>query len=158
MYVNSTSNGGCNVLQVPIQNYSFGDTKAGKPSPPWRIKIVMACLQIIFWDEFKSVCNSPLRSYSPTLNPTNLIQPWDVNVVAIQWNLFDWDYLKQEKWFLKNLAYEKFSGSTQCFHKMHKEKISVSFQVMPLSSKNWPWYKSLNCIIIFQRKHLSFPP
>ena len=29
---------GCNVFQVPIQNYSSGCTKAGKPSPPWQIK------------------------------------------------------------------------------------------------------------------------
>ena len=31
--------GGCNVLHVPIQNYTSWGTKAGEPSLPWRIKL-----------------------------------------------------------------------------------------------------------------------
>ena len=51
---------GCNALQVPIQNYSSGDTKAGEPAPPGRIKIAMACLWITLRDESQTVSNSPL--------------------------------------------------------------------------------------------------
>ena len=32
---------GCNVLQVPIQNYTSGGIKSEEPSPHLRIKIVM---------------------------------------------------------------------------------------------------------------------
>ena len=60
----------CNVLQVPIQYYTSGSTKAGKPFPPWRIKIVMACLRTILRDESPTVGNSSLYCSSPTLNPT----------------------------------------------------------------------------------------
>ena len=48
-----------------------GDTKAGKPSPPRRIEIVMLCLLIILWDESQTVSNRPLHNSSTTLNPTN---------------------------------------------------------------------------------------
>ena len=41
----------CNVLQVPFQNYTSGGTKAGELSPPWKIKIVMACLRTILRDD-----------------------------------------------------------------------------------------------------------
>ena len=45
---------GCNVLQVPIQNYTSGGTKMGE------IEIVMACPWIILRDESQTVGNSPL--------------------------------------------------------------------------------------------------
>ena len=51
---------GCNVLQVPIQNYTSGHTKAGEPSPPGLIKIAMACIRIILRDEGQTVGNSSL--------------------------------------------------------------------------------------------------
>ena len=35
-------------------------TTAEKPSPPWSIKIVMACLRIIIREETLIVCNSTL--------------------------------------------------------------------------------------------------
>ena len=60
----------CNILQVPIQNHTSGGIKAREPSPPWRIKIVIACLQTILRDESQTVGNSPQRFSSPTLNPT----------------------------------------------------------------------------------------
>ena len=41
----------CNILHVPIQNYTSGGTKAGEPTPPWQIKIMMACHRAIHWDE-----------------------------------------------------------------------------------------------------------
>ena len=59
---------GSNVLQVPNQNYKSGVTKAEKPSPPWRIKIRIECLQNILRDESETVGNSPQRCSSPTLN------------------------------------------------------------------------------------------
>ena len=40
-------------------------------SPPWKIKIVMACLQTILRDESQTIGNSPLCSSGPTLNSTN---------------------------------------------------------------------------------------
>ena len=52
-------------------NYTSGGIKAVEPSLPWKIKIVMACLRIILCDESQTVGNSPLRSSSPMLNPTN---------------------------------------------------------------------------------------
>ena len=67
---------GCNVLQDSIQNYTCGDIKEGKPSPPWRVKIGMGCLRIILRDESQTVGSSPLRSSGPTLktpNPTQFI-------------------------------------------------------------------------------------
>ena len=51
---------GCNVLQVPIHILRLGGTKEGEPSPPGRIKIVMACVSIILRDESLTVGNSPL--------------------------------------------------------------------------------------------------
>ena len=35
-------------------------SQAGEPSPPVRVKIAMACLQIFLRDEYQSVGNSPL--------------------------------------------------------------------------------------------------
>ena len=49
-----------NVLLVPFQITPLGGTKAGEPSHPWRIKIVMACLRIILRDESQTVGNNPL--------------------------------------------------------------------------------------------------
>ena len=60
---------GSNVFQVPIQNITSGDTKVGEPSPPWLIKIVMACLRTILTDKSLTVGNSPLRCSNSTLNP-----------------------------------------------------------------------------------------
>ena len=51
---------GCNVLQVPIQKYTSGGTKAGEPSAPWWIKIVTVCLGIILRDVSQTVDNRPL--------------------------------------------------------------------------------------------------
>ena len=55
----------------PIPNQITVGTTAGEPFPPWRIKIVLACFRIILRDETQTVDNSPLRSTSSTLNPTN---------------------------------------------------------------------------------------
>ena len=52
-------------------NYTSGGSKAGELSPPWKIRTVMACYRTILRDESHTVRNSPLRSYSPTLNSTN---------------------------------------------------------------------------------------
>ena len=49
---------GCNVLQVPIQNYTSRGTKVKEPSSPWWIKIEMAYLQIILRDESQTVGNA----------------------------------------------------------------------------------------------------
>ena len=46
---------GCNVLHVPIQIKPLGVV-----SPPWRIKIAMACLWIIIPKESQIVGNNPL--------------------------------------------------------------------------------------------------
>ena len=40
--------------------------------PPWRIKIVIACLRTILRDKFQTVGNNLLRYSSPTLKPTSL--------------------------------------------------------------------------------------
>ena len=52
-------------------NYTSEGTNAGEPSPPWKIKIVMACLRTILRDESQAIGNSPIRSSSPILNPSN---------------------------------------------------------------------------------------
>ena len=41
-------------------NYASRGIKAGDPSPPWLIKIVMAYLCIILWDEFQTAGKSQL--------------------------------------------------------------------------------------------------
>ena len=41
-----------------------------EPSPPWRIKIKVACLWTILRDECQTIRHSPLRYSSLTLNPT----------------------------------------------------------------------------------------
>ena len=73
-------------------NYTFGGTEASEPSPPWRIKIVMACLRTILKDESKTVGNSPLCCFSPTLNrtylPTYLKKICLLTITAIQNNKF----------------------------------------------------------------------
>ena len=63
------------VLEVPIQIKPLGGTKTGKPSPPVRIEIVIACLQIILRDVLQIVCNSPLRSSSSILKSTQPTNP-----------------------------------------------------------------------------------
>ena len=63
---------GCNVLRTPMQIIRLGGVpKRGGASCPWRSKIMMACLWIILNDESQIVSNSQMRSFSPTLNPTN---------------------------------------------------------------------------------------
>ena len=52
-------------------NYISGGTKEGEPSPPLRIKIVMACLRTILRIESQTVGNNPLRCSGP-INPTLL--------------------------------------------------------------------------------------
>ena len=64
-------------------NYTYGGTKAGEPSPPWKTKIVMACVRNILRVESQTVCSSPLRSSSPTLNPTNRTQPLNNSSILI---------------------------------------------------------------------------
>ena len=54
---------GCNVLQVHIQIIPLG-------VPKRKIKIVITCLKTILTGESQTVGNNPLRSYSPTLNPS----------------------------------------------------------------------------------------
>ena len=54
------------------RNYTSGGTKVGEPSPPWWIKIVMACLRTILGDESQTIGNSSLRFSSPMLNPIYL--------------------------------------------------------------------------------------
>ena len=72
---------GCNVLQVLIHpNYSSRGTKAGELSPPWWMKIAMACVRIILRDESQTVGNSLLHYSSPTLNSTN--QQCDLNLYS----------------------------------------------------------------------------
>ena len=58
----------CNVLHVPIQIKPLGVV-----SPPWRIKIAMACLWIIFREESQTVCNSPLALLQPDVKPTQTL-------------------------------------------------------------------------------------
>ena len=53
-------------LSSSLSNYTSGCTKDGEPSPPWRIKIVMACHRTILRDESQTVGNRPLRGSSPT--------------------------------------------------------------------------------------------
>ena len=54
--------------QVPVQIL-----RLEIPNHPILIKIAMACLrQLILRDESNTVCNSPMRSYSPMLNSTYL--------------------------------------------------------------------------------------
>ena len=68
-------------VQCPLSfqaNYASEGKKAGKPSPAWWIKIVMACLRIIHGNESQNVGNKPLRSFSPTLNPNNSTQHIDL--------------------------------------------------------------------------------
>ena len=67
-----------NILRIPsildsesLSGISSGGTKAGKPSPQWQIKIVMACFRIILRNESQTVSNSPLRNSNPTLSPIN---------------------------------------------------------------------------------------
>ena len=48
-----------------------GNQSTEGESPSWRIKIMVACLQIILWVESQTVGNSSLRSFCPKLNPTN---------------------------------------------------------------------------------------
>ena len=57
----------CNVIQI----IPLGRTKAGESSPPWRVKIVMICLWIIFRNESQSVGNNLQHNSSPTFNTTN---------------------------------------------------------------------------------------
>ena len=72
---------GCNVLQVLIHpNYSSGGTKAGEPSPPWWMKIVMGRVRIILRDQSETVGNSPLHCSSQTLNSAN--QQCDLNLYS----------------------------------------------------------------------------
>ena len=91
MYANGTwwckIRRGCNVLQVHIQIIPMVGTKAGEPSPPVQIKIVMACLR---------TSNSPLRSSSPTLSPNYLplsfTSGWGQNWVNIFTNTLIYDF------------------------------------------------------------------
>ena len=52
----------CSTLQTDCQT-----TNVGGSSFPWRIKIVMACPEVLRGDS-QTIDNSPLSSFSPTLN------------------------------------------------------------------------------------------
>ena len=62
---------GYNVLQLPFQIIPEENTNARKPSLPFLIKTVMACLRNKIRNEPHAVSNSLFRNFSPTLNPTN---------------------------------------------------------------------------------------
>ena len=66
---------------IVLENYTSGGTEGGEPSPPWRIKIVMAYLRIILKDESHTVGNSPLRCSSD-------IKPYIPTYQPIQWYLY----------------------------------------------------------------------
>ena len=71
IYANGTMQNPSWVQCLPSSHsdYTSEGTRVGKPSFPWRIKIVTACLRIILRDEFETIGNSLLRSSSPMLTP-----------------------------------------------------------------------------------------
>ena len=62
-------------------NYTSGGTKAGEPSLPGRIKIVMAYLRIILRDEFQTIDNSPLAQLQSDIKPTQPNPPQRIKII-----------------------------------------------------------------------------
>ena len=60
-------------INKPFVHFISGGTKAEEPSPPWRIKIAMACLRIIRREESSTVSNSPLTLLYPDIKPIQQI-------------------------------------------------------------------------------------
>ena len=86
---------GSNILQVPFQNYTFGDTQAEESSFPCLIKTVIAYIWTMLADESQTVGNSPLLYSNLTLNPiylpTKIIQ--ELEIILANFILFDCQFL-----------------------------------------------------------------
>ena len=64
----------------------------------------MACIRIVLEDEFHTVGNSPLRSYSPMLNyPTNWVQLVSQFCFLDKWRVHHFTRVPPENWFGREL-------------------------------------------------------